>query len=187
MFIGQDYILVVDLFNTGITDVTFEMKTPLGESFSEIALEEGDFVEAGYGYYNIFVRKELIDQLGTFVFRVSGYELDVFEERECNPVPLNSAMAPEVCVVMGNIRNASAQVDAFENVAVVAKPLRLPLEIGGTLTLGKRVVTYTDHSGFFQLPLIKGMLALIEIQDAGVRFQATIPDVDSVRIEDIIP
>ena len=187
MFIGQDYTLVVDLLAPGITDVTLEVKSPQGTSFVEITLEEGDFAEAGYGIYNILIRKEIVDQLGTFVFRVSGYELEVFEKRECNPVPLNSALPPEVCVVMGNIRNASARVDAFENVPVTAKPLRLPLEIGGTLTLGKRVVTYTDYSGFFQLPLIKGMLALIEIPDAGVRFQATIPSADTVRIEDLIP
>ncbi len=187
MFIGQDYTLVVDLLVDGITDVTFEVKKPLGTSFDEITLEEGDFVEAGYGHYNLIVRKEIIDQLGTFVFRVSGYELEIFETRESDPVPLSSAVAPEVCVVMGNIRNASAQVDAFENIAITAKPLRLPLEISGSLTLGKRVVTYTDHSGFFQLPLIKGMTALIEIQDTGVRFQAVIPNVDTVRIEDIIP
>lgn len=187
MLVGQNYTLVLDLLTPGLTDVTFEIKKPSGESFVETALEEGDFTEAGYGYYNILIRKELVDQLGTYVFRISGYELEVFEEKECGPVPLSSAVPPDVCVVMGNIRNASALVEAFANVHVTAKPLKLPLEIGGTMMLGKRVLTYTDHSGFFQLPLVKGMVALIEIPDAGVRFQATIPDVDTVRIEDIIP
>lgn len=187
MFIGSDYTLVVNLFNSGITSIVLEVKKPQSSSWAPITLEAGSFEEADYGYYNILIDKEIVDQLGTFVFRVSGYELEVFEERECVPTPLSSAVPPDVCVVMGNIRNASALVEAFENVCISAKPLKLPYEAGGTLMLGKRVLTYTDHSGFFQLPLVKGMEALIEIPDVGVRFQAVIPNTDTVRIEDLIP
>jgi len=187
MHLGQDYVLTVDLLTTSITDIVIEMKKPNDISFTELTLEESDFTEAAYGYYNILIRKELLDQIGTYVFRLSRYETEIFVERECTTAPLNSSLPPDVCIVMGNVRNASARIDAFEHIEITAKPLHLPVSTEGTLIMGRRVITYTDYSGFFQLPLIKGMHALIEIPDVGVRFQAEIPNIDSVRIEDLIP
>lgn len=185
MFVGQDYTLVVDLGAEGIPASDVYMKAPTSLAFVHLDLEAGVFQEAGHGYYNITIPKALIIMPGTYVFWI--VEADVFTPRECTLVPLSSVIAPEVCIITGNVRNASAKVDAFEQIAVTAKPLRLPQINAGSLTLGKSIVTYTDHSGFFQLPLIRGMTALIEIRDVGVRFQIVVPDLDTVRIEDIIP
>lgn len=187
MIIEQDYTLVVDLINTGITEIVLEGKKPTSTTFSEIILGVDDFAEAEHGFYNIKVPGSFITEYGKYIFRITGYELELFETQECNPTPLHSVIPPEVCIVMGNIRNASANVEAFAQVRIEARPLKLPHLVSGTFTLGQIVHTYTDYSGYFQLPLIRGMTALIEIKDVGVRFQAVIPDADTVRIEDLVP
>lgn len=187
MIAGAPYILVIDLGESGLTDVLLRVKKPSSLAFEELTLEEGDFQEAEGGFYNLKIKKEDTLELGTYIFKVEGYELDVYTQRECLPQPLSSAPAPGVCVVTGNVRNISGVSRAYGNTIVSAQPLKLPANVSGSLILGKKVNTYADHDGFFSLPLIVGMTVLIEMPDAGVRFQTIIPDVDTVRIEDLIP
>ena len=187
MIAHQDYILVAELFDPGVVDAVLEVKKPNSLTFEPIDPLEHNFAEGAYGFYNFSVPASYLDMTGTYQFRITAYELEIFIERECLPLPLSSAPSPDVCVVNGNIRNVSAQVDSFQQVAVLAMPLKLPAISQANLTLGKRVLTYTDHNGFFQLPLIIGMRVLFEIRDTGVRFEATIPDQPTIRIEDLIP
>jgi hypothetical protein len=186
MILRQTYILVADLLQTGLTGLTVSIKAPSSTSF--VPITSPVIAEADEGFYNITIPGTLITEYGTYVIKiVDGLSLSIIQARECNPTPLYSTVPPEVCVVYGSVRNASAKVDAFEQIRVEAMPLKLPSIFSGTFTMGKRVICYTDYAGDFQLPLIRGMTALIEIKDVGVRFQAVIPDAMTVSLEDLIP
>jgi len=189
MISHEDYILVVNLGTTGLTfeDVALAYKAPSSVSFESIDFEEEDFSEAQFGFYNINVSKDLICETGTYLFKLDGYELEIFEEREALPKPLSSSPAPDICIVTGNVRLISGGVDSFENVTVTARPVKLPANYDGTLTLSNRVTARTDFDGFFSIPVIRGAEVRFEIKDAGIRFQAIVPDEDTIRLDELIP
>lgn len=188
MIAGASYTLVVQL-DPGITEVQVYVKKPSNVSFDEVPLLAGDFLECTDvpGFYNIKVKKEFTNEVGTYIFKVVGYELEEFFQKECYPQPLSSVPAPGVCIVTGNVRTISGNYQYYKNTVISAHPLKLPKEVNGSLILGSKVHTYADHEGFFSLPLIVGMTVLIEIPDSGVRFQAVIPEVESIRIEELMP
>jgi hypothetical protein len=191
MIQGAPYTLVVNLGATGIldTDVTLNVKKPESLVFEEILLDTSNFQETVDNYYNITIPLEIADQLGTYIFKVeeSVGPSTQYLDRECFPQPLSSTPSPGVCVVNGNIRDVTGIAKSYNNTVITAQPLKLPLEVSGSLILGSKVKTYADHDGYFSLPLVIGMTVIIEVPDAGVRFQAVIPDQATVRIEDIIP
>lgn len=189
MIANQEYTLVTNLGQEGLLleDVAILIKKPTSTSFEEIGLLEEDFQEAEAGYYNIKISSSLLDQLGTYVFNITGYELEIFEERENLPRPLSSTPAPDTCIVTGNARNLAGQAEVFRNIVITARPVKLPAVFNGTLTLGQRVDTRSDFDGFFSIPVIRGAEVRFEIQSAGVRFQAVIPDQDTIRIEELMP
>ena len=187
MILGQSYNLVVHLGLEPIVDAVVEVKKPESLTFEEVIVLPDDFNETEYGYYNIYINASIIDQLGTYVFRISGYELEVFVERDANPAPPYSVESPDVCVVTGNVKNASGSIAPFSQVPVEGRPLKLPYETSGTHVLGEKVIVYSDHNGYFQLPLLRGMTAIIEVRDAAIRFQAVIPDQATIRLEDLMP
>lgn len=191
MILGAPYTLVVNLGATGIldTDVTLNVKKPESLVFEEVVLNTTNFKEAIDNYYNITIPLEIADQLGTYIFKVDETvgPSTQYLERECLPQPLSSTPAPGTCVVNGNVRNVTGGMSNYNNTIVTAQPLKLPAEVSGSLILGGKVKTYTDHDGYFSLPLVIGMTVIIEVPDAGVRFQTIIPDEATVRIEDLIP
>ena len=187
MIAGAPYDLVVNLEEAGLVDLQLFVKKPKSLSFEEIILESGDFQEAEDGFYNFKIKQEITSETGTYIFRVEGYELAEYFEREALPQPLSSTPAPGVCVVTGNVRNVSGSMQAYKNSIITAQPIKLPAEVSGSLILGSKVHTYADHEGFFSLPLVIGMTVIIEIPDAGVRFQAIVPDQETIRLEDLQP
>jgi len=187
MILRQSYILVADLINEGLSDIAVKVKKPTSLSFETLELSEGSIQDAEMGYYNIEIPSDIIDEIGTFVFQILAYETEVFIEKESVPAPPYSTETPDVCVITGNVKDISGNVSYFPQIGIEARPLKLPALYKGTHILGQRVLVYSDHNGFFQLPLIRGMTALIEIKDAGIRFQALIPHQESIRIEDLMP
>ena len=187
MILSQPYILVVKLPSEGITDIAVKVKPPSALGFESIELPEESIQEAELGFYNITIPGSVINEIGTYVFQVLAYEVDILVTQEAIPTPPYTVESPETCVVTGNVKDISGKLSTFPQIAIEARPLKLPALYNGTYVLGQRVVVYSDHNGHFQLPLIKGMTALIEVKDAGIRFQATIPHQDSIRIEDLMP
>ena len=187
MYINNDYILVADLITEGITDITLQVKKPSGIVFSEVVLEPEDFIEINYGYYNIKLKKELLNEIGTYIFRISSYQNETFVEKECIMSPISAKVPASVCIIKGDIADITSVSDTFAGVKVSVKPLKLPLKVSGHLIQGKSVITYTDYSGLFQVPVIRGATVLIEIIDVGLRFQAIVPDQDEIDIVDLIP
>jgi hypothetical protein len=187
MILRQSYILVVDLENEGLSDIVVKVKKPSSLTFETLDLASESIQDAEMGYYNIEIPSEIIDEIGTFVFQILAYETEIFTEKEAVPAPPYSTETPDICVVTGNVKDISGNISYFPQISVEARPLRLPALYKGTHILGQRVIVHSDHNGFFQLPLIRGMTALIEIKDAGIRFQASIPHQESIRIEDLMP
>lgn len=189
MVVNEDYILVAKLDSQEFVaeDIALSVKAPGEDFFEEVEVDEENFEYADYGYYNLTIPKDLIKETGTYIFRVEAYEMALFFERECLPKPYSSSPPAEVCIVTGNIRDISGRARVFENVLVTVYPTKLPLNICNNLTLGQKVSTRTDFDGFFSLPVVRGAEVRFEIKDAGVRFQAIIPDEDTIRIEDLIP
>ena len=98
MIVHQDYILVADLILPNIEEATIFIKRPSSLSFEEVDQPLAtDFQEAEDGYYNVLIRKELITETGTYIFKVAGYEFSYTFERECLPSPLTSEPPPGVC------------------------------------------------------------------------------------------
>ncbi len=188
MIAGANYTLVVQL-DPGISEIQVYVKRPSSVSFDEVLLVTGDFVECtdAPGFYNVKIKKDYTLEVGTYVFKLVGYELEEYFQKEAYPQPLSSSPAPGVCIVTGNVRTVSGNSQYYKNTVISAHPLKLPKEVNGSLILGSKVHTYADHEGFFSLPLIIGMTVLIEIPDSGVRFQAVIPEVESIRIEELMP
>lgn len=187
MILSQTYTLVADLNNEGLTGISVRVKKPSSLIFESLVLSENMIQEAELGYYNITIPGEVINEIGTYVFIISAYEEDVVIEKEALPTPPYSVESPDICLVTGNLKDVSGKLNAFQQIQIEARPLTLPALYNGTYVLGQRVTVYSDHNGHFQLPLIKGMTALIEIRDAGIRFQAQIPHQESIRIEDLMP
>lgn len=189
MIAGEDYILTVNLEQTGLNpeDLSLSLVKPSEAEFEPVELESEDISEVGLGYYKFPVPRAQLGETGTYLFRVMGYELDKVVERECLPRPLSSVPAPEVCLITGNIRDVSGRMNAFENVEIILRPLKLPAQFSGTFVLGNRSVTRTDFDGFFSIPAVRGATVIVEIKDAGIRFQAVVPDQDTIRIEDLMP
>lgn len=192
MIKGVDYTLVIKLDQTGLvdTDVAVFVKKPSDTTFVAYAITATEWDEVADNYYNIAIPKTLTDENGTYIFKVTvtpGGPTDFFEQRENEPQPLTSSPAPNVCLVTGNIIDATGTANPFENVDVSAHPLLLPAEISANFVMGRKIFTRTDHSGYFSLPLIQGMTVLIEVKSAGIRFQAVIPSQSTIRIEDLMP
>lgn len=185
MILRQSYTLTVDLGSESLEDLAIRIKKPTSLSF--IDLPEISIQEAELGYYNFTIPGEVIDELGTYIFQIMGYETEKFVQRESVPTPPYSVESPEVCVVTGNVKNISGGLSIYPQTAIEARPLHLPALYSGTYVLSDRVVVYSDQNGHFQLPLIRGMTAIVEIKNAGIRFQAQVPHQDSIRIEDLIP
>ena len=191
MILGKNYTLVTKLVISSllVTDVFVYMKAPSASTFELLTIAPENFVECAKGYYNIVIPKEKILEEGTYIFSLEGFLLGspIEEKRECLPAPIGAVVPPNVCIVRGNVLNIAAQSDAFDRVAINARPISLPDNQVGSYILGKDIVVYADYSGSFQLPLIRGMTVIIEIKSAGVRFQAIVPDLDTVRLEDLEP
>jgi hypothetical protein len=190
MILGTNYTLVTKLTVSSllVTDVSVYMKAPSSSTFELLTIAPENFVECARGYYNIVIPKEKILELGTYVFSLEGLLIVTIEEkRECLPAPIGAIVPPNICIVRGNVLNIAAQSDAIDRVAINARPIALPNNQVGSYILGKDIVAYADYSGAFQLPLIRGMTVIVEIKSAGVRFQAVVPDLDTVRLEDLEP
>ncbi len=190
MILGKNYTLVTKLLISSLlsTDVDVYMKSPSSSTFERLTIAPENFIECTKGYYNILIPKEKILEEGTFIFSLEGILFGVVEEkRECLPAPIDAVIPPNVCIVRGSVLNIAAQSDALDRVAINARPLSLPNNQVGSYILGKDIVVFADYSGAFQLPLIRGMTVIIEIKSAGVRFQAVVPDLDTVRLEDLQP
>lgn len=187
MIAFEDYVLTVDLGSEGLSDLALHVKRPDSSAFEEIELEEENIKDVGNGFYDFHLLKEDVRETGTYIFQVLGYQLEEFVEREALPKPLSSSPSPEVCIVTGNVRNISGQASIDQNTHVTVRPLELPVVSHENLLLGNKHSTVTDFDGFFSLPVVRNSTVIFEIKDAGVRFRTEIPDVDTIRIEELIP
>jgi len=169
------------------------IKRPSALDFEQVVLEdESYFIEAAAGYYNILIIKDYIDEPGTYILSLSHYITtmsfgDIEESKEAVPAPIYSASNSDTCLVTGNVGTVGGSIEPYSNVAISAVPVKLPSETSGVITLGTKLQVYADYQGYFAMPLVKGMEVIFEIRAAGVRFQALIPDLPTIRIEDLMP
>ena len=189
MIAGSEYILVLK-FTTNIGDnFSVEVKKPSDTVFSIIDSEITLPVHTERGYYNFIIPAEYMNELGRYIF--VAVNTDNSEEQElaveCVPSPVNTEVALNKCIVSGNIRDITGDYDVEDQTLITALPRRLPTALQNTFVSGKKIKTLTDYQGNFSFPIIIGMEIIFEIKDSGVRFQATIPDLPSVNLKDLMP
>lgn len=185
MIAGAKNTLVVKVEDT--LEFIVSYKKPSSTTFEELSLSSEDIVACERGYFNILLKPEWLLEIGTYIFLIEGYEYSQEISKEVMPLPLSSLPAPGTCIVTGNVRNLTGEYQSYQNTIISATPLKLPSSVAGTLIIGGKVSTYSNHDGFFSMPLIVGMQVILEIPDAGVRFKAVIPDLPTVRLEDLMP
>ena len=191
MLAGSNYVLVVNIGADVGTNFQVGVKKPSNTSYTILDETTTSPTYAVDGYYNFNIPGQYLDEEGTYVFKITDLSqnpnVDYMVTKEATLAPFNANVPPEICVVTGTLRDITGGLDNYKNVIITARPLHLPLNSNGILVLGQSVFTYADFQGNFSLPLIKNMTALLEIKDAGVRFQATIPDLPTVDFASLIP
>ncbi len=189
MIAGAEYTLVLK-FTSNIGDnFNVEIKRPSDVVFGIIEKEISVPTYSERGYYNFTIPAEYMTELGRYIF--TAVNLDNAEEQvlevECLPSPINTEVALNKCIVTGNIRDITGDYDVEDQTLITALPRRLPTALQNTFISGKKIKTLTDYQGNFSFPIIIGMEVIFEIKDSGVRFQATIPDLPTVNLKDLMP
>lgn len=97
----------------------------------------------------------------------------------------NLEPSPHLCTVYGTLLNLIGEPVANNNIEVSVDRKRLPRFAQHFLLAGGEVNTETDENGDFQVALIRGALATLHVKESNMRLQFTVPDVDSINIENI--
>jgi len=187
MIINQDYTLVTQL-DPGLiaTDVSVKVKTPSSAVFVLVPyVDVADFVAAEGNYYNIKVPRDLLAELGTYIFLVTTPLAVNTIEKEC--LPYYGSTEADLCIVYGNVKDIGGNMPAYSNIAVVVYPVKLPTTNNTTFTLGHRLTVYADYKGDFTLPVLIGATVVFEIKDAGMRIHVKIPDLPTVSLVSLVP
>ena len=189
MIAGAEYILVLKFTDNIGANFLVEVKKPSDTVFSIIEAEISLPVHTERGYYNFIIPAEYMTELGRYVFVAVNTDNAEVQELavECLPSPINTEVALNKCIITGNIRDITGDYEVEDQTLITALPRRLPTALQNTFVSGKKIKTLTDYQGNFSFPIIIGMEVIFEIKDSGVRFQATVPDLPTINLKDLMP
>jgi len=158
-------------------------------TLTEKALTTSNFTEIGLGLYAVDLTEADTDILGTlFAIFTPRAASPIFDQRnlefEVAVKPLTVTASPSTCLVFGNVKDLSG-LPSEDVKEVVAQIVALPNITDGTHLTVDPIKVFTDVDGFFKMNLVRGALVRIEIADAGVRRQFTVPDQDTVDLADL--
>lgn len=173
---------------TGVTftDVTFQYWAEGDDVFQTQALDIDSWVELGSGVYAITIDGGLLANVGGFGFRLSGGSFDsVVRDFFVEPAPIALLATPEKCLITGNVLDIGGEVGKHSQVTF--RIANVPKRVGGSLVVADKLVTVPDALGNISVALIRGVIALVEIPAAGIKYQITVPDQPSALLLDLLP
>lgn len=189
MIAGSDLSLLVDIGSNIGDGFTVGVKAPSSISFIVLEKEITNPTYSDYGFYNFHIPKEHLLEVGTYAFVVTDTTAsnETKITKEAMPTPVNTESSVNTCIISGNVRDIAGHYDVDDQVLITAMPLHLPLPGSSSFIAAKKIKTLTDYSGNFSMPILIDTDVIFEIKDAGVRFQATVPDLPSVNLKDLMP
>lgn len=145
-----------------------------------------DWVEIDDGYYVLKLNASDTSQLGMMFFKLNGGSFDEFSrELFVEPAPIALLVSPETCIVSGNTLDLTGQVMA--GVKVVFLPMDAPMAYNNSVVNYNKIISYTDALGNFSVKLLRGVAIVVEISEAGLRAQFTVPDQSTALLLDLLP
>ncbi len=156
----------VDIFDSTNTTLLLRVFTDIAGDVT-VAIDDGAYAVRLFKSLHTFTVPETLtvtmNQTTTFVG---------------TPVTIPIPSAPNLCVIFGTLVNAGGEDLVGANVRAFA--VVDPTQAVGGLQLADPIAeTTTDQDGFFQLELIRLSLVLFIIEEAGIEFIRTVPDLTS--------
>lgn len=172
----------------GITfsQITLRIKKSGGQ-FVIRTLLETEWVENEFGFYSIRWTESDMDTLGGFIALIDypyqakqvALNLQIMHE------PLVIDAYSPYCIVTGNMVDVGAAA-AFGQSVVFRVP-SVPVFTQTSMLSANIIRTVTDAFGNFSVKLLRGIRVLVEIEQAGIRYQITVPDQPTAAILDLLP
>jgi hypothetical protein len=183
------YLSLLDVPATSIaySAVTLAIHKPGQSSFSSSTLLTANWRNLGNGIYAITFPSANLDTLGRFTYTLTGAGFDnfIFDSFDVEPVPLALLAQVDTCIVSGNIIDIGGSFQHRQ--CISARVPTFPAQAGTSLIAADPIKTYPDAFGNFQLVLIQGQTVIVEIENAGIYNQITVPMVSTANLLDLLP
>lgn len=193
MYQGQPLQKIVELSLSGIpvtgidtSELTFSYWRSGDAGLTTLALQPANWVELSFGLYILTVPAEIMSVIGFFYFRIEGTGYDLHEEQmRIEPAPLQLVAQNNKCIITGNLVDLSGE--ATQGQQVVFRVTQLPAKISSSMLSSNRIVTTPDALGNFSVAIVQGAKVIVEIQQAGVFAEITVPEQSSAQLIDLLP
>lgn len=182
--------LLVPVTGVLFSQAAVEMRKTGVYSFAVKTLTALNWKEIGLGYYAIIWSEGDMSALGSFVFTAQGIDGGpsfnyVSGQFDIEPQPLSTLIAPERCVVSGNIIDIGGEVGTES--WITFRIAKTPSISGASMVEGKIVRTVPDVFGNFSVTLLRGKKVVVEIPQSGLKHTITVPDRETASLVDILP
>lgn len=154
--------------------------------FSTKDLSGDNWINLGEGFYTIKFSAADMSRVGSFIYKLEGDDFDNFAYDEFVILPASDTTVADKCIVSGQFVNLAASNPGMQ-VRVSARPVEFPARIGDRMVTAGEVYTFLDHTGSFELPLLRGSTCIFEVPRAAIRHQIEIPDAASANLIDLLP
>lgn len=180
-------LLTVPATAVTIADIVVRYRKFGASTFTVRTLSPADWVNVGDGFYVLRWPAVFVDTLGKFTYTIAGTVFDnfLYDEFEVDPVPLALNVAPELCVISGNIADIGGKPGVGQ--LVRAHLVSYPASAGTSVIAVDAVTTVPDYFGNFQIPLVQGKTVIIEIERTAIRYQLVVPAQSSANLLDLLP
>lgn len=181
--------LLVPVTGVLFSQVAVSMRKTGTYAFAVKTLTALNWKEIGLGYYAVIWSEGDMGALGDFYYTVSQNGGPTFNYVEghfsVDPVPLSTLVAPERCVVSGNIIDIGGEVGTES--WITFRIAKTPSVSGASMIEGKIIRTVPDVFGNFSVTLLRGKKVVVEIPQSGLKHTITVPDQETASLVDILP
>lgn len=169
------------------SDVTVQYKKFLSDTLQAKTLTAEDWIELGSGFYVLKWSEAEMGTVGKFFYTLTGALFDNFLYDEFGVIlpPPAAAVYPDRCVISGNLLDLNIQPAL--NTVITARIVKVPSSVNNALLTARIISTNPNHLGAFELVLPRNITAVIEIPEAGIRHQITVPDQATSTLLDLLP
>lgn len=157
-------------------DTSFQTKIPSVSNWREI----------GSGLYVLTWSETDMSGIGSFWFSVAGATFDAYiETMEVIPNPLSNTISPPLCTITGNIMDLGGEPDQSQQLRF--RIAKYPAALYSAMLSGTPKTTVPDANGSFSVSLVRGAIVIVEIDNAGLKVQFTVPNQETATLLSLIP
>jgi hypothetical protein len=167
------------------TAVTCMIKKAGQTVFSAKAVTSSNWVNLGDGYYTLRFSGDDLSRVGNFIYKLTGPNFDNFLYDEFTILAGEDVTVKDKCVIKGQFIGLNG--DAAQQIKVTARMVEFPAVSSGRIVSGDTVYTFLDSQGKFEMSLLRGSTALIEVPRAAIRSQIVVPDTATANLVDLLP